>query len=280
MSEKTAAFNERDVQASAVPRSPLRVMNVLEELASEPRGLLLVRLCERLDTPKTTVLSLLRALEETKYVVKNKGLYRLGEASLRLSSLIAASFPFPHSVQDHLMDLMTRCGETALLATLSEDGQAAVYIDKIECQRPIRFSSFIGARRPLHCTGIGKALLAFQDQAFISHFLKYGKFEPFGAATIPERGALERELVRIREEGISTEMHEALGVGVIASPVFDGTGNVCAAVSIGGPIDRVRANKEDYAAEVLEAAQKMSLLLGWKHGRPRLAEAKSSGVAA
>src|SRR5438552_17295488 len=177
------------------PRSPLRVMNILEELASEPRGIALIRLLERLDMPKTSLVNLLRALEESSYVVKSKSLYQLGEAALRLSSMISVSFPFPHSVHDLLVELMTRCNETAMLATLSEDSQAAVYVDKVECQRPIRFAGFIGARRPLHCTVIGKALLAFQDDAFISHYLKYGKFESYGPGTVTDQGKLRRAIV-------------------------------------------------------------------------------------
>jgi len=239
-------------------------MSVLEALASEPRGLLLVRLCERLDLPKTTLLSLLRALSQEQYVVKNKGLYRLGDASLRLSSLIAVSLPFPRSVHDLLSELMTRCDETAMLATFSEDKQGAVYVDKAECQRAIRFASFIGARRPLHCTAIGKVLLAFQDEAFIKNFFKHSKFEPFGPAVIPTRAALQRELVHIRKEGISEMMHDILGVGVLAAPVFDGLGTVRAAVSLAGPVARVRAMREEYSREVRDTARKMSLLLGWK----------------
>ncbi|WP_167706628.1 IclR family transcriptional regulator [Sphingobium fuliginis] len=257
--------SEADTQAFIPPRSPLRVMKLLEELAGEPRGLPAVRLLERMDLPKTSLVSLLRALEEARYVVKHKGLYQLGEAALRLSSLISVSFPFPHSVHDLLMDLMTRCNETAMLATLSEDGQAAVYVDKVECQRAIRFAGFIGARRPLYCTAIGKALLAFQDEAFIKHYLKYNKFEPFGPDTITDRGKLEREIEKIRKEGVSVAIEEmAEGIGVYASPVFDGLGTVRAAVSVAAPAQRARAMSEEYSQEVKSIARQMSLLLGWK----------------
>ncbi|WP_176598569.1 MULTISPECIES: helix-turn-helix domain-containing protein [Sphingobium] len=60
---------DQDGQGFTPPRSPLRVMNILEELAAEPRGLPLVRLLERMDLPKTNLVSLLRALEEARYVV-------------------------------------------------------------------------------------------------------------------------------------------------------------------------------------------------------------------
>ena len=240
-------------------------MNILEELASDPKGLPLVRLIEKLEMPKTSLVSLLRALEDARYVVKHKGLYQLGEAALRLSSLIAVSFPFPHSVHDLLMDLMTRCNETAMLATLSEDGQAAVYIDKVECQRAIRFAGFIGARRPLYCTAIGKALLAFQDDEFIRHYLKYNKFELAGSDAVTGRRKLERAIEKIRDEGVSAAIEEmSEGIGVYAAPVFDGHGIIRAAISVAAPADRARAMSEEYRQEVKSTARQMSLLLGWK----------------
>jgi DNA-binding IclR family transcriptional regulator len=142
-----SADRNGEMQAFTPPRSPLRVMNILEELAKQPSGLLLVQLCERLDLPKTSLLSLLRALEEASYVVKHNGVYQLGEAALRLSSLIAVSFPFPHSVHDQLVRLMNRCNETVMLATLSEDREASVYVDKV---RGGRFIARPPARRCWH----------------------------------------------------------------------------------------------------------------------------------
>jgi len=240
-------------------------MNILEELANDPMGVVLARLRERLNLPKTTLLSLLRALEEAHYVENSKGLYRLGEAALRLSSLIAVSFPFPHSVHDLLAELMIRCNETAMLASLTQDGQEAVYIDKAECQRRIRYSNFIGARRPLHSTSVGKALLAFQDSAFVKHYLQYNKLEAFVAGTITEKARLQRELLQIRAEGVATSIEEhSEGIGAIAAPVLDGLNIVVAAVSIAGPADRVRAMREEYMREVRQTGRQMSLLLGWK----------------
>jgi DNA-binding IclR family transcriptional regulator len=264
----SVAPDDEENQSFTPPRAPLRVMNILLELANDPMGVVLARLRERLNLPKTTLLNLLRALEEAHYVVNYKGLYRLGEASLRLSSLIAVSFPFPHSLHDLLTDLMTRCHETAMLATLSEDAQAAVYVDKAECQRRIRYSNFIGVRRPLYSTSVGKTLLAFQDSAFIKHYLQYTKLEPMVAGTITEKTLLQRELAQIRSEGVATSIEEhSDGIGAIAAPVFDGLG-VRAAVSVAGPAERVRSMREEYMREVRETGRQMSLLLGWKPSDP------------
>jgi DNA-binding IclR family transcriptional regulator len=255
--------DQNQVLAFTPPRSPLRVMNILEELAGEPMGLALVRLCERLDLPKTSLMSLLRALEEENYVTKDNGLYRLGEAALRLSSLISASLPFPHSVHDHLVELMSEWNETVMLATLSEDGEAAIYVDKAESRRAIRYSGFIGSRRPLYCTAIGKALLAFQDKAFISKYLENTTLTSHGAHTITEKDILRQELQKIRRNGLSVAIDELTeGIGVYAAPVFDANRQVVAAVSIAAPADRARAMGESYGAAIRATAQKISSVLG------------------
>ena len=49
--------------------------------------------------------------------------------------------------------------ETVHLAELR--GDRVVYVDKVEGSRPVRMGSMIGNTSPLHCTGVGKAILAF-----------------------------------------------------------------------------------------------------------------------
>ena len=255
----------RREKAFTPPRSPLRVMNIVEELGSKPMGLPLVRLCDQLGVPQTSLLSLLRALEESRYVVNEMGLYRLGEASLRMSSVIAVSFPFPHSLHNLLSELMTSCNETAMLAELTDDGQEAIYIDKVECQRTLRFSNFIGAKRVLYCTAVGQVLLAFQDEPFISNYLNTNKLIPLGPRTITSKDRLKEKLIKIREEGVASTIEEGSeGIGAISAPVFDGFGKIKAAVSVGAPAQRARAMRKRYSKEVRRIAQEMSHLLGWK----------------
>jgi DNA-binding IclR family transcriptional regulator len=265
VASRTKDDREKLAKVKRLPRSPLRVMNILEELANAPVGLPLVRLCERLDFPMTSVLNLLRALADAKYVVNHQGLYRLGEAALRLSSRIAVAVPFPYAVHDLLIQLMTRCDETAMLAELTDDGRSALYVDKVECQRTIRFSNFIGATRPLHSTAIGRALLAFQSETFIKDYLKSVKLSPSGPQSITDRDQLLKRLEDIRKDGVASSIEEHTeGVGAFAAPVFEASGRVKAAVSIGAPAMRARSLSKKYSEEVRIVAREMSLLLGWR----------------
>ena len=142
-----------------------------------------------------------------------------------------------------------------------------ICVDKVECQRAIRFSAHIGDERPLYCTATGKVLLAFQAPDFAANYFKVTPLLSVGPCTISDKSNLEQELVQIRITGFAEALEEqGEGIGAFASPVFDGTGSVIASVSLCAPSYRARALREEYVREVRATAVKMSLLLGWKAG--------------
>lgn len=252
-----------EAAAAAPPRSPTRVMAILETLAQENLGLPLARLCERLDQPKSTLLSILRALEEEGYVVNRQGLYRLGDASLRLAALVSSSFPFPGVAHEHLVRLRDRVEESVFMAVLSDDLGHAVYVDKVETTRPLRYAVAVGTHRPLYSTAIGRALLAFQPQSFIDGYLRAQDFigvtriKPMDAATI------DRELEKVRKSGVSVAFGEHTeSVGAYAAPVFGADRSVRGAVSVAGPTSRMREQAAQFKAAVCETAATLSHLLG------------------
>mgnify|MGYP000700437712 CR=1 FL=1 len=68
-------------------------------------------------------------------------------------------------------ELMLRTGETVMLATLDERSAEALYLDVVDSQQDIRYSPRVGSRWPLYCTGMGRALLAFQEPVFVDRYL-------------------------------------------------------------------------------------------------------------
>lgn len=140
------------------PRSPLRVMQALEELAGSRDGLTLTRLSEKLQTPKTSLLNLLRSLEAGSYVTQVNGHYQLGANALRLGALIGTRLTPESSLSSTLhpllAEMMEQGGETTLLGVMGDDRRHGVYVDIIESRGAIRFSSLIGTRRPLRLPAI------------------------------------------------------------------------------------------------------------------------------
>jgi DNA-binding IclR family transcriptional regulator len=244
-------------------------MNIIEELASVSGGLPLGKLCERLNLPRTSVLSLLRALEDAKFVVVAHGIYRLGEAALRLGSLISTAYPFPISIRGILAELAAQNDETGLLSVLSQGGLESVYVDKADSARAIRYYSAIGVRRPLHTSAAGKVLLAFRGDDFVRAYIEGSGLAAMTSRTITDPKHLRAELSRIREAGLALSLEEySEGVGAYAAPVFDGFGLVVASVSLAGPADRIRAGARTFPQAVVSAGLAMSSILGSREVKP------------
>ncbi|CAO3436406.1 IclR family transcriptional regulator [Azospirillum doebereinerae] len=250
------------------PRSALRVMGILEALAAERTGLTLAKLCDRLQLPKTSVFSLLRSLEWGGYVQSDNGRYTLGDQALRLGAAMNQTQTFPNSVRPVLEWLGRETAETVLLAVSVEQGQEIVYVDVIESESPLRFAIRPGSRRPLYCTAPGKAMLAFLPAQFQTSYLERTKFVRFTPDSLSE-AELAALLPEIRRRGIFVDVNSIIdGATGIASPCFDGSGNVSCAITVAGPTARLLEARERIERLVLEAARRMSRILGYNGPYP------------
>jgi len=250
------------------PRSPLRVMQALEELALSKEGLTLTRLSEKLQTPKTSLLNLLRALEAGRYVIQVTGHYQLGATALRLGALIGTRLTPASSLSATLHplldEMMEQAEETTLLGVMGDDRQHGVYVDIIESRGAIRFSSLIGTRRPLFCSAFGKTLLAFQPLEHIDTYLRDTDLVlPNGGRRLhPEE--VRGSLAAIRATGLGASYEEIVeGAGGLSSPVYDRNGAVVAVFAIAGPIARLKARHKRLGALVHAFGEQASRLLGF-----------------
>lgn len=166
------------------------------------------------------------------------------------------------SARPHLERLAAETGETVHLSILSDD--KALCIDKLDTSRSMRMASFVGFLDPLHCSGVGKALLAFQDEPVRQQLMTRMQFEAHTPHTItdPERLAAQVAEIRIRGYAIDDEEIEQ-GLRCVAAPIRDHSGAVTAAVSISGPTTRVTdANLADLVKAVQGCARAISRDLG------------------
>lgn len=255
------------------PRSPLRVMQALEELAASRDGLTLTRLSEKLQTPKTSLLNLLRSLEAGSYVTQVNGHYQLGANALRLGALISVRLAPESSISTRLhsllVEMMEQAEETTLLGVMGDDRRHGVYIDSIEGRGAIRFTSLVGTRRPLFCSAFGKVLLSAQPPEQIDAYLKEMDLVlPNGGRRLhPEE--VRGSLAAVRATGISVSYEEIVeGAGGVASPVFDRKGNLVAVMVIAAPITRLKARHDQLASMVHTFGERASRLLGFAGAYP------------
>lgn len=250
----------------AGPRALGRALEVLEALARGRDGATLSGLSQRLASPKSSLLYLLRPMTRLGYLVRSAdGRYRLGPAAFTLAMAALSNRELPELARPFLADLADKSGETALIATMAGDAAVAVYIDKVESQQnPIRYTPRIGERRPLYCSAIGKLLLAYLPPARRQEYLKTTRLKPFTPQTPVTRRDLRRALDEIRSTGLSVSVDEiAEGAAGIAAPVFDRHGQLLAGLVLGAPSQRVLAEQPRLTALVVESARELSRVMGF-----------------
>lgn len=211
-----------------------RALVLLELLADGPQRL--GPLAEQLGTHKSTVLRLLQTMEARGFVRRNgsEPQFELGLRILELASVIVAELDVRSVARPHIEKLAADTGETVHLATV--DGAEVVYLDKVESIHPVRMYSRVGARAPVHCTGVGKAIIAYRDPSGWPD-LDYHRYTD---RTIASRQELEEEARRIRQRGYARDEREHEdSIRCIAAPVFDSNGDPVAAISVSCPASRM-----------------------------------------
>jgi DNA-binding IclR family transcriptional regulator len=214
---------------------------------------------------KSTVHRLLQTLAGHGYAVRDpvSGRYHLGLKFLELGAIVSSHLTIQMIARPHLQRLMEASRETAHLGLL--EGREVVYADKIECPQTIRMYSRIGRRSPLHCTALGKALLAYQPEPVLGDLLRAGLHRNT-PRTITGARRLREELQRIRDEGYALDNEEfEEGLRCVAAPVRGHTETVVASVGIAGPATRLEpARLPALIKHVKEAAEAISAALGYR----------------
>ncbi|CRF28962.1 transcriptional regulator [Mycobacterium tuberculosis] len=240
----------------------LRILDLFDEYHKE---LKITEISSRMDLHKSTVHSLLKTLQEYHYIEQNpdNGKYRLGMKLLERSSRLVQSLDIRQAAHNYLQALSKTTGQTAHLVVL--DGKEGVYIDKVEGDNAVIRYSRIGRRIPLHCSAVGKALIAYKSQEQLNSILKGYHYQKHTENTIRTEEAFLQELERVRKRGYATDDQEnEPGVFCIAAGVRDHSGEVIAAVSVSMLHARVTdEDKEEYIKLLLQAVGELSERMGY-----------------
>jgi DNA-binding IclR family transcriptional regulator len=241
-----------------------RTAVLLDCFASGFESVGVTELSRRVHLHKSTVHRLLMVLEELRWVAGDgMGRYHLGPELWRIGRRAMGAADPRQLAKPVLEDLVCATGETAHFVVL--DGKQALYLEKVECDRSVRMPSFVGRRNPLHCTAVGKVLLANLPPPNRDRLLAEMDLRRFTPRTITAKRNLLRALDAVRKKGYALDDQELeMGLRCIAAPVRDHYGDVFAAVSISGPIYRISAaSVPALAEEVILAGEKMSRKFGW-----------------
>ena len=138
-----------------------------------------------------------------------------------------------------------------------------VFIQKIDGPGMVKFDTYVGKRAEVHCTGLGKVLLAFSNEQIIRECLSTGSFAKYTDATITSSANFRKELIRVKQKGYSIDdEEEEAGVRCIAVPVFNPLGELITALSVTGTTAQISSDGfEKLAATVKESASRISRAL-------------------
>lgn len=260
-----AADDDDDDDAVAVAGASVasRLFAVIDAFTTPTaaQSLTLTAIAERAGLPLSTTHRLvaewitwggISKLADGRYSLGLK-LWELGVQTPTARNLRTIALPY-------LEDLYEVAHQHVHLAIL--DGQEALYLEKLSGHGAVPIVSRVGARLPLHATGVGLVLLAHSTAAFLDEYLSRPLAQLLPATvTSPEQ--LRKRLAEIRAIGVARMREEmTAGSSSLAAPVLDRSGRVVGAVSIVFPtsVDWDPAQED----AVRSAARGISRSLGYR----------------
>ncbi len=235
-------------------QSLARGLKILDILGRAQEGVSITELAETLGVDKGSASRLVATLVNYGYAEKDEQTRRfhLGPQVVPLSRSVLARLTMRDVAKPFLRQLMERTGECAHLAVPAQG--RVLYVDQVESPATLRVNAQVGTLNPLHCTALGKALLAFGELELPD------TLESFTPHTLTDPDQLRNNLEQVRAQGYAVDDEEFdLGVRCIAVPVFDFRGRAAGSIGISGPATRVTPEQlPELAASVVEIGKALS----------------------
>ncbi|WP_300074283.1 IclR family transcriptional regulator [uncultured Ruegeria sp.] len=220
--------------------------------------------------PTATAHRLLTTLQQRGMVFNDaeQGKWRIGPQAYRIGSTFEEASNLLEVAPASMRKLSKETGETVNLAI--EEGGQLLYLIQVESENPIRASIKNGTAAYFHTSGVGKAIMAFMNDATLEKLLVPLTLARQTPNSITDKQKLKDDLLKSRQRGWALDDEERFpGLRCIAAPVFDSLENVVAGVSVSGPIARFPDDKlEALAASVVETAESISKKL--RNSSPRI----------
>ena len=232
-----------------------RALAILELLDGSQRRWSISDISRRLSIPKSTAHTLILTLKRLGYLSLegDTGSYGLGLKAYYLGQGMISDVSVSELALPWMQRLAKTVHLTVHLAVLDRD--QAVYVQKVEASGLLRFDTYIGKRTNLHCTAIGKVLLAYAKPEVLRRFRAKASFARYTANTITSMESLREELQSVRERQYAIDdQEEELDIRCLAVPVFDPARTVVAALGVTGTARRLTADSYDAVTATMRRA--------------------------
>ena len=246
-------------------RSIQRVFALMEALSSKPEGEGLVRLAAETGLSKSTAHRLLGDLIQLGYAMQDRSsrkfyltvkLFEVGSTVIQHMNILNIAKPF-------MFDLSRKLGELVNLGIRVQHDVLYIYIEE-GGKNAVRVAAHMGARSPMFCTGIGKAIMAELPDADIAEVWKQTKIEAYTPTTITSFPALMESIQQVRQLGYALDLEEyEPGIWCVAASILNYSNVVQGGLSVSAPMSRMSESfKQEVAHEVATTCRQISAVFG------------------
>ena len=230
-------------------KSLVKVISILDAFSTSRRSLSLAEISAVTGFPRSTAHRLAASMRDVGLLDQDghSDRYRLGLKLFELGNTVLGNMDL-HREARPLVDALSRVsGHLVHLAVF--DGQQAIVIHRVSADSGTPLTLIEAA--PVHCTSVGKAILAFQPAAKIEAVIA-GGLKRFTDGTITDGRKLKTDLKQVRDRGYAVDEGEHQpGIRCIGAPIHDRTGRVVAGLSVSGPARRLKKDQVPELAKIV-----------------------------
>jgi DNA-binding IclR family transcriptional regulator len=253
-----------------INRSTSRTIDILELISRKNDSLTITEISKTLGIPKSSTLEILHTLMQMNIVEIDKEKLKTFRLGLRLFEIVLSALAktdLHRETRPLLEGMMSQSGETVFLAV--ENQGEMVYLDKVEGPSMLRTTADLGSRLPMHCTALGKALLAAYPEEKVREIIQRRKLISRTKNTITRYADLVEELKATRERGYSIDNEEDIAdIFCVGAPVYDQTSKPIASISIASQASKMtRRRIEKFGGQVQKVGLDISRKLGFQGDR-------------
>lgn len=216
-----------------------RSLTILECLAKQ-KSIGVTEIAERFCIDKSTATRIMQTFAKHDIVVKDEFTqkYRISNGTLQLSHQIFLNNKIIEVARPFLLELAKITKETARLCAISHD---CIYIlEQVQSQKntALKSADIPGTRKPLHCSAIGKVMLAYMPAEEAREILQRLDRKQYTENTNCDVEALMEQLKEIRQQGYALNLAEYTDRAYcVAVPVFDDNGEAAYSIGFSGLTD-------------------------------------------
>lgn len=213
-------------------RTATRTIRILELISERPKGITLTEISNELDIPVSSTIDILRSLLDTNMVEiieERSKLYSIGAMAYSIGSAYIRNSTIIDKAKPIIEEIGSILNKTVFLGKVIND--KITYVYKYEPDNILVATCPIGSSNHLHCTALGKSILAYDD-LLLEEVLKKPLVKKT-KHTITDKDALLEELAKVRERGYAIDnLEQSEHLICIGAPIFDSTNKPIAALSV------------------------------------------------